>query len=99
MSNRKKSTKRARVVRSDEYKIEALKLADTVGVTAAAEQLGLQTSQLYAWRMKFRRIESTSDAERRLQEENAALKRQLAEKKMEVDFLKKASAYFAKLQK
>ena len=65
MSNRKKSAKRARVVRSDEYKIEALKLADTVGVTAAAEQLGLQTSQLYAWRMKFRRIESTSDAERR----------------------------------
>ena len=85
MSNRKKSAKRARVYRSDEYKIEALKLADTVGVTAAAEQLGLQTSQLYAWRMKFRRIESTSEAERRLQEENTALKRQLAEKKMEAD--------------
>ena len=49
--------------------------------------------------MTFRRIESTSEAERRLQEENAALKRQLAEKKLEVDFLKKASAYFAKLQK
>jgi transposase-like protein len=45
------------------------------------------------------RKESTSKAESRLMSENAALKRQLAEQKEEMAFFKKASAYFAKLQK
>jgi len=44
--------KTSRVRHSDEYKSEALKLAEKVGVGAAAVQLGLHESPLYAWRKK-----------------------------------------------
>ncbi len=39
MTTRKKSKKPQRLVRSEEYKKEAVKLAETVGVTNAAKQL------------------------------------------------------------
>lgn len=81
---------------SEDFKREALKLADKVGVAAAARQLSLHDSQLYAWRNKLRQLESQSDAERRLLEENAKLKRQLAEQAEELAIIKKAAAYFAK---
>ena len=85
--------------RSDEYKKEAVKLADTVGVAQAAKQLGIHTTQLYNWRGKLRVKETRTEAEIRLMDENARLTRELAEKKQENEFLKKASAYFAKHQK
>lgn len=99
MTTRKKSKKPQRLVRSDEYKKDAVKLADTVGVTEAAKQLGVHTTQIYNWRNKLRIKEARSEAENRLMDENARLTRELAEKKQENDFLKKASAYFAKHQK
>ena len=99
MTNRKKSKKTSRKPYSEEFKTEAIKLADKIGATAAAEELGVYTSQLYAWRSKLKREESTSDAEKRLMAENAKLKRELLEQKEENLFLKNASAYFAKNQK
>ncbi len=50
MARPKKSVKQARQTYSDEYRTEALKLADSIGVTAAAAKLGIQTSQIYSWR-------------------------------------------------
>jgi transposase len=67
-----------------------------VGVTAAAKQLGLHESQLYAWRGKARREQGQGEAERQLTAENARLKRQLADQAEELAILKKAAAYFAK---
>jgi len=99
MTTRKKLKKPQRIVRSDEYKKDAVKLADTVGATEAAKQLGVHTTQIYNWRTKLRVKESRTEAETRLMDENARLTRELAEKKQENDFLKKASAYFAKHQK
>ena len=99
MTTRKIAKKPKRVPRSDEYRKEAVKLADTVGATEAAKQLGVQTSQIYSWRGKLRVKESRTEAEIRLMDDNARLTRELAEKKQENDFLKKASAYFAKHQK
>ncbi len=99
MTTRKKTKKPARMVRSEEYKKDAVKLADTVGVTQAAKQLGVHSTQIYNWRNKLRVKETRSEAETRLLDENARLTRELAEKKQENDFLKKASAYFAKHQK
>ncbi len=99
MTTRKKTKKTQRIVRSDEYRKDAVKLSETVGATEAAKQLGIHTSQIYTWRNKIRVKESRSDAEIRLTDENAKLKLELAEKKQENEFLKKASAYFAKLQK
>ena len=89
----------SRIRHTDEYKTEALKLAEKVGIGPAAEQLGLHESQLYTWRNKARQKESSSEAEQRLQVENARLKRQLAEREEELNILKKAAAYFAKNQK
>ena len=85
--------------RSDEYKAEAVKLADRVGVPDAAEQLGIQPASIYNWRAKLRREETSSVAENRLELENARLRRELAEQKEELALLKKASAYFARNQK
>lgn len=99
MRNRKKSKQAERSSYTEEYKSEAIKLADKIGATAAATELGIHTSQLYAWRSKRKREESTSDAEKRLLAENAKLKRELLEQKEENLFLKKASAYFARHQK
>lgn len=43
------SMKRTRTRYSQAYKDEALALADSVGASAAARELGLQPSQLYQW--------------------------------------------------
>src|SRR5512136_458759 len=81
---------------SQQYKAEALALAERVGVPTAAKQLGLHESQLYSWRVKSRLNQERSAVEGRLAVENARLKRQLAEQAEELAILKKAAAYFAK---
>lgn len=86
--------KRARY--SAEYRAEALLLAERVGVAAAARELGLHSTQIYQWRAKALQEQSVSERERALREENARLKRQLAEKTEEVEILGKTAAYFAK---
>jgi transposase-like protein len=42
--------KKKRIIHSPEFKAEALKLAEKVGVVAAARQLSLHESQIYGWR-------------------------------------------------
>ena len=81
---------------SQEFKQEALTLAEKLGVSAAARELGLHESQLYNWRLKARTARNQSETERDQAVEIARLKRQLAEKTEELAILKKAAAYFAK---
>ena len=90
-----KATTQTRVRRSPEYREEALRLAEKVGIPTAAKQLGLHESQLYGWRSKSKQQQSVSAHEQRLEAENA-LKRQLAEQAEELAILKKAATYFAK---
>lgn len=99
MTRQSKSKKQGRNRYSDEYKTEALKLAEKTSVAAAAKQLGLHESQLYSWRNKVKLNQSRGEAENALMAENARLKRELAEKAEELAILKKAAAYFAKHQK
>lgn len=99
MAKESKQDKQTRNRYSDEYKSEALALAARMGVASAAKQLGLNESQLYAWRGKAHRDETQGESERQLSVENVRLKRQLAEKEEELAILKKAAAYFAKHQK
>lgn len=99
MATKQKQVKQGRNGYSDEYRAEALKLSDQIGVSAAAKQLGLHCSQIYGWRGKARRLETQSESEKRLLTENARLKRQLSEQEEELQILKKASAYFARNQK
>lgn len=92
-----KKVKRAR--HSEEFKKEALALAEKVGVAVAAKELGLADSQLYGWRNSVKSKASVSEREQALATENARLKRQVAEQSEELSILKKASAYFARNQK
>ena len=65
----------------------------------AARDLGLQESQIYAWRTKARADSQTSEEQRLLQSEHARLRREVARLEEENAFLKKAAAYFAKQPK
>ena len=91
--------KQTRTRHSQSYKDEALALAERLGVSKAAEQLGLHPSQIYGWRSKHQQVQSSSEREQSLAEENARLKRQLAEQAEELAIVKKAAAYFARSQK
>ena len=92
-------TKAVRKQYSPEFKEEALKLAELVGPTQAAKQLGIKDSQIYAWWSAVQRKANTSEKEVELATENAKLKRQLAAQAEEIEILKKAAVYFAKNQK
>ncbi len=91
------TSKKPRKQHSSEFRSEALKLAERIGVTAAARELSLYESQLYAWRSKLQQQMSSSERESELEmsAENARLKRQLAEQAEELAILQKAATYFA----
>ena len=74
------TSKKPRKQHSPEFRSEALKLAERIGVTAAARELSLYESQ--------RELEMSTEI--------ARLKRQLAERDEELAILQKAATYFAK---
>ena len=86
-----------------EFKLEALKLAEQIGVLRAAKDLGVGKSQLYRWREAAR--SEGGDAFRghgRLTERDEELRRlrqEVKTLKMERDILKKATAFFASLHR
>ncbi len=88
--------KKTRTQYSQSYKDDALALAERIGFSKAATQLGLQESQLYYWKNKLRQQQTSSEREQLLADENARLKRLLAEQAEELAIVKKAAAYFAK---
>jgi transposase len=84
----------------EEFKKNAVKLsyASPKSVKQVAQDLGISDNRLYMWRKKY-----TADGDKTrfatLEEENKALRLQLAEARIEADMLKKATAYFANLHK
>lgn len=84
---------------SDEFKTEAIRLAERTSAAQAATELGVSQQQIYTWRAAAQKKASQSDRESKLADENARLKRQLAEQSEELAIIKKAAAYFAKSQK
>lgn len=88
------TSKKPRKQHTPEFRDEALRLAQRIGVAAAARELNLYESQLYAWRSKQQMTSSERESE--LAAENARLKRQLAEQAEELAILQKAATYFAK---
>lgn len=90
------TTKKTRKQHTPEFRNEALKLAERIGVVAAARELSLYESQLYNWRSKQQQQMTSSERENELAAENARLKRQLAEEAEELAILQKAATYFAK---
>ena len=76
---RQSKSKKTRRRYSEEFKTEALALAQQVGVSEAASRLELQASQLYGWRSKAQSKAQLNQADHALAAENAKLKRLLAD--------------------
>ncbi|WP_139837962.1 IS3-like element IS3 family transposase [Escherichia coli] len=83
------TSKKPRKQHSPEFRSEALKLAERIGVTAAARELSLCESQLYNWRSKQQNQQTSSERELEMSTEIARLKRQLAERDEELAILPK----------
>ena len=100
MTQKKKQTRKKY---TKEFKLEALKVAEQIGVARAASDLGLGEYLLYRWR-KAAEIEGT-DAFRgngRLTERDEELRKLRQENKVlkqEREILKKATEFFASLHR
>jgi transposase len=85
--------------------LEAVRLAESIGGSQAAKRLGVPDSSLWNW-IKLGRAgklvadESGTQPVKRsgseLEAENARLRRELANTKLDLEIVKKAAAYFAK---
>jgi transposase len=82
-----------------EFKEQALELIKRDGVAKVARDLGLPESMLYSWRTKRAQSGQTFEVQKLQQAETAHLKREVARLQEELEFLKKAAAYFAKESK
>jgi len=90
---------------TESYRREAVRLADLPDRTATdiARELGIHVGQIYNWRTQFNKLSkgqfTVTDGTNYSVAEKAEirkLKKQVSELKEERDFLKKATAYFAK---
>ena len=80
---------------SKEFRGSALRrLAVTANVSELCRELGISRQLLYLWREAQQREQQkqSMNAEQRLRQENAQLKKALLKKTLEVDFLKAACA-------
>jgi transposase len=93
---------------TEEFKVEAIRLADSIGGNAAAKRLGVPQSTVTNW-VRNRKTgwqgsapvvsESTSAARRpvsELEAENARLRKELVNAKLDLEIVKKAAAYFVR---
>ncbi len=92
---------------TEEFRREAVKRAEKEGNTTAsvARELGVSAQQIYNWRRQFNRLSDKQfnslngvDYTKKESEEIRKLRREKAALEKEVDFLKKAAAYFANHQ-
>ena len=90
---------------TDEFKLEAVRLSESVGGNDAAKRLGIPESTLWNWIKLSRAGELKADqggtlAVKRsltqVEADNARLRRELASTKLDLEIVKKAAAYFAK---
>ena len=89
-----------------EFKIEAVRLADSVGGSEAARRLGVPDSSMWNWirlsrEGKLQKLaggapQDTKRGPSELEAENSRLRRELANAQQDLEILKKAAAYFAK---
>ena len=94
---------------TDEFKIEAIRLAESIGGHEAARRLGIPVSSLGNWSRRRGPVGAptlgitdataalpTRQPVNELEAENSRLRRDLADAKLDVEILRKATAYFAK---
>ena len=88
-----------------EFKVEAVRLSESIGGNQAAKRLGIPESSIWNWIRLSRagKLKGGGGAaipvKRSITEveaENARLRRDLASAKLDLEIVKKAAAYFAK---
>ena len=89
---------------TEEFRKEAVKRSDQPGVTQAqvAKELGVSAQQIANWKRQFTRLSDKQfnsvdgvDYSKKESEELRKLRRENKRLQEEMDFLKKAAAYFA----
>ena len=106
------SSKLPRRQYTDEFEVEAARLSESVGGHEAARRLGVPVATLGNWtRRSVAAAKNVPDVAlgssavptRRpvseLEAENSRLRRELADAKLDVEILRKATAYFAKVSR
>ena len=89
---------------TNEFRVEAIRLGESVGVSSAAKRLGISDGNLRNWinRSRGGKLESSPVAnpvKRTLSEveaENLRLRRELESAQLDLEIVKKAAAYFAR---
>ena len=88
-----------------EFKVEAVRLTESIGCTEAAKRLGVPYSSLWNWLQlsrsgKLKAVTGIVVPVKRtmveLEAENVRLRRELSSAKLDLEIVKKAAAYFAK---
>ncbi len=105
-----RNDRRTRRQYPQEFQLEAVRLADSIGVNAAAQRLGVPRATMSNWARRRRKVTYSAQspmtpqvgnaAPKRpageLEAENARLRRELANAKLDIDILRKAAAYFVR---
>lgn len=90
---------------TDEFKVEAVRLSESIGGSQAAKRLGIPESSLWNWIRLNRagKLKATGGAAvavkrsvTEVEAENRRLRRELASTKLDLEIVKKAATYFAK---
>ena len=87
---------------SKEFKEEAIKLSDEIGLKKAAQQLGIQYYTLSDWRSKRNaaiKAQKNQMSDEELKKRNLELERENAELRKANNILKDALGFFAKDRK
>ncbi len=86
---------------SKEFKAEALRLSDEIGVKKAAEQLGIPYFTLADWRSgrKEKQRDTTGKSDEEIVRRNKELEKENAELRQANEILKDALSFFAKDRK
>ena len=77
------------------FKDEALKLSDDIGIKKACEQLNLNYGTLAGWRKLRAKKSKNGKTDADLQKENARLKKELEELKNANEILKDSISFFS----
>jgi putative transposase len=78
---------------SEEQMVKILREADTAPVMDVAKKHGISDQTIYLWRKKFGQLEAADVRKlRQLEQENAKLKKLVAERDLEIELMKEVAA-------
>ena len=78
---------------TEEQMVKILREADKAPVAQVAKQHGISEQTLYVWRKRYGKLEAADVKElRALQQENARLKKLLAERDLAIEVMKEINA-------